>query len=119
MKKGVILRNGPAWGDVHDRHTHPVIVVRLRLRVLHPEVLVLPATPEALDFIVVVRICVRLQSEKRASERQILSLTNIKAKILHKTLANRIRHHIKKIKYAMTQWDLFQEPEDESEGGNS
>ena len=44
--------------------THPVVMVRLGLCVLHPEVLILPATPEALYLIVVVRVSIRLKSEK-------------------------------------------------------
>lgn len=39
----------------------PVIVVRFRLCILHPEVLILPTTPEPLYFIVIIRICIRLK----------------------------------------------------------
>ena len=66
--------------------TYPVVMVRLGLCVLHPKVLILPATPEALYLVVVVRVCVRLKSEKE-QVKSSLSLRNINANKLHKIFA--------------------------------
>lgn len=48
-------------------------MVRLGLCVLHPEVLILPTTPEALYLVVVVRVCVRLKSEKEQVKLKLIT----------------------------------------------
>lgn len=49
--------------------TYSVIVVWFCFCILHPEILVLSTTPEPLYFIVIIRICIRLKSEKRTNKK--------------------------------------------------
>lgn len=74
------------FGSAHVSPTYSVIVVRFCFCILHPEILVLSATPEPFYFIVIIRICIRLKSEKRTSKKCIFSLKNMNVKILYKML---------------------------------
>lgn len=70
-------------------------MVRLGLCVLHPEVLILPTTPEALYLVVVVRVCVRLKSEKEQVKVKLYHLGTL-MQIYYIKYLPRFRHHIKK-----------------------
>lgn len=54
-------------------------MIRLCFCILHPEILVLSTTPKTLYLIVIIRICIRLKSEKRAKKKEIVSLKNATA----------------------------------------
>lgn len=60
----------------HLSPTYSVIVVRFCFCILHPEILILPTTPESFYFIVIIRICIRLKPEKN-NKKSIFSLKNI------------------------------------------
>jgi hypothetical protein len=59
-------------------------MIRFCFCILHPEILVLSTTPKPFYLIVIIRVCIRLKSEKGAKRKEIVSFKNATAQILHK-----------------------------------
>lgn len=77
--------------------TYPVILVRFCFCILHPEILILPATPEPVYFIIIIRICIRLKSENKNKKSKSFHLKIALQTHYIKMLTKRIQYYVKKI----------------------
>lgn len=76
-KKGLNPGAQEAQKGAYNYLTQSVIPVRVGVRVLDSEVLVLPTTPQSLYFIIVIGVCVRIEPKEESKEVKFLTLFRV------------------------------------------